>query len=71
VPATDAVLPSLEATAAPVRALWGRLGFPPARLAEQVVITPACGLAGASPRHVRHALKRSRDTARMLYEAAE
>lgn len=71
VPATDAALPSLRATAEPVRELWRRLGFPPARLAEQVVITPACGMAGASPRHVRDALKRCRDTARMLFEAAE
>jgi len=54
-----------------VRELWRRLGFPPARLAEQVVITPACGMAGASPRYVRDALKRCRDTARMLFEAAE
>ncbi|GAA2418422.1 methionine synthase [Actinomadura vinacea] len=71
VPGTDASLPSLEATAAPVRELWRRLGFPSARLAEQVVITPGCGLAGASPRYVRAALKRCRDAARMLHEAAE
>ncbi|MBG6087653.1 methionine synthase [Actinomadura viridis] len=70
VPGTDTALPALEATAAPVRDLWRRLGFPAARLAEQVVITPACGLAEASPRYVRAALKRCRDTARMLYEAA-
>ncbi|MEU8340083.1 Cobalamin-independent synthase, Catalytic domain [Actinomadura meyerae] len=71
VPGTDAALPSLRATAEPVRDLWRRLGFPPARLARQVVITPACGMAGASPRYVREALKRCRDTARMLYEAAD
>ena len=71
VPGTDADLPSLDATAAPVRELWRRLGFPAPRLAEQVVITPACGLAGATPPYVRKALKRCRDTARMLYEAAE
>nr|WP_019633089.1 methionine synthase [Actinomadura atramentaria] len=71
VPATDAALPPLAATARPVRELWRRLGFPPARLAEQVVVTPACGLAGASPRYVRDALKRCRDTARMLFEAAD
>lgn len=71
VPGTDAALPSLQATAAPVKELWRRLGFPAAQLARQVVITPACGMAGASPRYVRTALKRCRDTARMLYEAAE
>lgn len=71
VPGTDTALPSLQRTAEPVRDLWRRLGFPPARLAEQVVITPSCGLAGASPRYVRDALKRCRDTARMLFEAAD
>ncbi|GAA2297537.1 methionine synthase [Actinomadura luteofluorescens] len=71
VPATDAALPPLKATAEPVRDLWRRFGFPPKQLAEQVVITPTCGMAGASPRHVRAALKRSRETARMLHEAAE
>ncbi|MDL4771760.1 MULTISPECIES: methionine synthase [Thermomonosporaceae] len=70
VPGTDAALPSLQQTAAPVRALWQRLGFPAERLAGQAVMTPACGLAGASPRYAREALKRCRDTARMLFEAA-
>jgi methionine synthase II (cobalamin-independent) len=71
VPGTDTALPSLDATAAPVRDLWRRLGFPSARLARQIVITPSCGMAGASPRYVRTALEHCRDTARMLYEAAE
>jgi methionine synthase II (cobalamin-independent) len=71
VPGADAALPSLQATAAPVKELWRRFGFPAAQLARQVVITPACGMAGASPRYVRDALKRCRDTARMLYEGAE
>ena len=71
VPASGAVLPSLRAAGEPVRELWRRFGFPPARLAEQVVITPACGMAGASPRYVREALKLCRDTARMLHEAAD
>jgi methionine synthase II (cobalamin-independent) len=70
VPGTDTALPALGQTAAPVRDLWQRLGFPPARLAEEVVITPSCGLAGASQRYVRVALKRCRDMARTLPEAA-
>ncbi|MGK5552917.1 methionine synthase [Actinomadura kijaniata] len=70
VPGTDTTLPPLRKTGEPVRELWRRLGFPPARLARQVVLTPACGLAGASPRYVRAALERCRETARMLYEAA-
>ncbi|MFC6878789.1 MULTISPECIES: methionine synthase [Actinomadura] len=69
VPGTDAALPSLRGTAEPVRELWRRLGFPAERLARQAVLTPSCGLAGASPRYVREALKQCRETARMLYEA--
>ncbi|MFG1999205.1 methionine synthase [Spirillospora sp. NPDC048911] len=71
VPGTDVPLPRLQATAAPVRELWRRLGFPIARLGEQVVITPSCGLAGASPAYVRAALKRCRETARTLHEAPD
>lgn len=32
---------------------WHRLGFAPEGLAAQVVVTPACGLAGASPEYAR------------------
>jgi hypothetical protein len=71
VPGVDAALPDLKATGDSVRTLWRRLGFPPARLAEQVVLTPACGMAGASPRYVRTALARCREAARMLSEAPE
>ncbi|MCW2883524.1 MAG: hypothetical protein QOE54_913 [Streptosporangiaceae bacterium] len=71
VPGTDAELPSLGETLRPVRELWNRLGFRPERLPEQVVLTPSCGLAGASPRHARAALARCREAARMLYEAAD
>ncbi|NGN64013.1 methionine synthase [Streptomyces sp. A7024] len=39
-----------------VRTLWRRLGLDPGSLAESVVITPACGLAGASPAYARAAL---------------
>ena len=63
-------LPGLKETAAPVRDLWRRLGFAAERLPEQVVLTPACGLAGASPGYVRTALARCREAARMLYETA-
>jgi hypothetical protein len=70
VPGVDRELPDLKATAEPVRELWRRLGFSPERLAEQVLLTPACGLAGASPGYVRTALARCREAARMLYEAA-
>ncbi|MBB5935904.1 hypothetical protein FHS42_002973 [Streptomyces zagrosensis] len=39
-----------------VRTLWRRLGLAPGTLAESVVVTPSCGLAGASPRYARAAL---------------
>jgi methionine synthase II (cobalamin-independent) len=51
-----------------VRALWRKLGFPAARLSEQVVITPACGLAAASQPEVRAVLKACRDAGRRLAE---
>jgi methionine synthase II (cobalamin-independent) len=43
--------------------LWLRIGLPAAKLTEQVVITPACGLAGASPGYARTALTRCREAA--------
>jgi len=45
-----------------------RLGFPPARLARSVAVTPSCGLAGASPVWAKRALKLAADTARALEE---
>ena len=49
--------------------LWtSRLGFAPARLPAQLVITPACGLAGASPEYVRAVLTECREAARRLAE---
>jgi methionine synthase II (cobalamin-independent) len=51
-----------------VRKLWSRLGFPAARLPQQVVITPACGLAGAAQPYVREVLKACRDAGRRLAE---
>ncbi len=51
--------------------LWQRLGLPLAGLAEQAVITPACGLAGASPDRARAVLARCRVAAGMLPELIE
>ena len=45
-----------------------RLGFAPQRIAQSVIVTPSCGLAGASPAWARRALKLCRDTARALEE---
>ncbi|MGN9803881.1 methionine synthase [Micromonospora sp. L32] len=51
-----------------VRALWDRLGFPRRQLAEQVVVTPACGLANATPGYARAVLAACRDAGRRLHE---
>ena len=60
--------PSSKDVAERVRSLWNRLGFPVARLPQQVVVTPACGLAGARMPYVRTALKACRDAGRRLAE---
>lgn len=51
-----------------VRRVWDQLGFPRRRLAEQVVVTPACGLAGATPAYARTVLAACRDAGRRLAE---
>ncbi|MCX5118388.1 methionine synthase [Micromonospora sp. NBC_00362] len=51
-----------------VRQVWDRLGFPRRQLAEQVVVTPACGLAGATPEYARAVLAACRDAGRRLGE---
>ena len=58
-------------TAAKVIGLWLRIGFPAAKLTEQVVITPACGLAGASESYARGALERCQAAARFIPELIE
>jgi hypothetical protein len=51
--------------------LWRRLGLPLETCPEQAVITPACGLAGASPDQARAALTRCREAGSMLAELVE
>ncbi|MCW6007646.1 methionine synthase [Micromonospora sp. CPCC 205371] len=53
-----------------VRGLWQRLGFPVAALPAQVVVTPACGLADASPATVRKTLKALHEATLRLTESA-
>jgi len=60
--------PSAESDARSVAEMWRTMALPPARCAEQVVVTPACGLAGASPAGARDALRRCREAARILPE---
>jgi methionine synthase II (cobalamin-independent) len=66
-PGTDAPV-SLADTRATLRRLWDKLGFPAGLLAERVVVTPSCGLAGASPAYLRSAMAILRDTAKALAE---
>ena len=71
-------LPSREAVAGRVVELWRRMGWPAARgtggtsgIAAQVVITPACGLAGAPPGYAKTALACCREAGRLLPELIE
>ncbi|WP_327370006.1 methionine synthase [Streptomyces sp. NBC_01217] len=54
-----------------VRTLWRRLGLNPGTLTESVVITPSCGLAGASPAYARAALAHCARAARSLADNPE
>lgn len=58
-------------TARIVKDLWRKLDLPPAKCAPQVVITPACGLAGTSPKQARDALSWCREAAGVLPEMME
>jgi hypothetical protein len=60
--------PAPADTARIVRDLWHKMDLPPARCAPQVVITPACGLPGASPRQAADALRWCREAAQILPE---
>lgn len=57
--------------ARPARTLWHRLGFAPEELAARIVLTPACGLAGATPGYARRALTLCREAARALVDSPE
>jgi methionine synthase II (cobalamin-independent) len=58
-------------TADAVVTMWRRMTLEPRRLAEQLVITPACGLAGLSPQLARTALAHCREAARIAPELIE
>jgi hypothetical protein len=51
---------------APVRELASRLGLGDAQYLSQVVVTPTCGVAGASPQWVRTAYESVKAAARVL-----
>ena len=71
VPGTDGPLSDPAGSVMGVRTLWRRLGLAPGTLAESVVITPSCGLAGASPAYARAALAHCVRAARSLADNPE
>ncbi|ATL30669.1 methionine synthase [Streptomyces formicae] len=71
VPGVDGGLSDPAGSVMGVRTLWRRLGLDPGSLAESVVITPSCGLAGASPAYARAALAHCVKAARSLADNPE
>src|SRR5262249_52744970 len=66
--------PPASQAAQAVTGLWQRLGWPVARnggpagpesVPAQVALTPACGMAGATPGYARAAMARCREAARL------
>lgn len=68
---TDGPLSDPAGSVMGVRTLWRRLGLRPGLLAEAVTVTPACGLAGASPEYARGALAHCVRAARSLADNPE
>ncbi|MEZ0068522.1 methionine synthase II (cobalamin-independent) [Streptacidiphilus sp. MAP12-20] len=71
VPSSDQKLSDPAGSVSGVRTLWRRLGLAPALLSRSVVITPTCGLAGASPAFARKALSHSVIAAQSLADNPE
>ncbi|KES06463.1 methionine synthase [Streptomyces toyocaensis] len=71
VPGTDGPLSDPGGSVMGVRTLWRRLGLRPGLLPEAVTITPACGLAGASPAYARKAYAHCARAARSLADNPE
>ncbi len=66
-----AALSDVAASVAPVTSLWHRLGLPAEQLASAVVLTPTCGLAGASPQQARAVLAACRRAGAVLVDDPE
>lgn len=66
VPSTGTSTPSTKATVERVLRLLDMLGFDPSEVADQLVLTPACGLAGADPAYAREAMRTVREAAAEL-----
>ncbi len=67
-PSTGSEMSGVSATVALVRDLGHRLGHSPEVIARSVLVSPTCGLAGASPHHVRAVLDGLRAVGRGLRE---
>jgi len=63
---TDTALSEVSASVELVRDLGHRLGHSPEAIASWVLVSPTCGLAGASPDHARSVLSRLRAVGRGL-----
>jgi hypothetical protein len=61
----------VDAAVTELSSLWSRIGFAPELLPQRVVVTPTCGLAGATPAYARAAMKQCVETARRLLDPAE
>ncbi len=66
VPSTGDEPPATKAVVERVRRLLDMLGFDPGEVADRLVLTPACGLAGADPSYARGALRALREAAAEL-----
>jgi methionine synthase II (cobalamin-independent) len=67
-PSTGTRAPASKELADRIREVWDRLGFPAERRAAQVVVTPTCGLAGATPEYARAVLTACREAGQRLRE---
>jgi methionine synthase II (cobalamin-independent) len=67
-PSTGERPPASADLADRIRQVWERLGFPADRRAAQVVVTPTCGLAGATPEYARGVLAACREAGQRLTE---
>jgi methionine synthase II (cobalamin-independent) len=67
----DTAARAAQETASAVVTLWRRTALDPWRLAAQVVVTPACGLAGLSVKAARETLAHCREAARIAPEMIE
>ena len=70
-PGAAAAQPQAAGLARLITGRWQRIGLPLAPVTRQVVITPACGLAGATPERATAVLAACREAARILPELIE